>query len=119
MRVSVGLAVLLLPLLLVLPGTAQQNRPAESFFTGISPRDIQFKNVNTGQMLKPADLSKFMHPQRQMTPINASRAFHTVSSTSYTPKRVSAPIVNGKNNPFQPNPPKGFSLLNLLPKFGK
>jgi hypothetical protein len=107
-----ALLVGMLVLVICLPALAQDPR-ASSFFTGVNPRDIQPKNlVQPTKALKNYNLSKTMRTPAQPSVFNLSRVFPKISLGRWPPVVPSVPVLGQKDNPFQPNPPKGVNLFD-------
>lgn len=96
-----------------LSATGQQptnQPPANSFFTGVNPRNIQSKNlVQPGKALKNYNVTSALRPQPKPSVFNVGRVFPKISLASWPPTVPTVGILNQKSNPFQPNPPKGIN----------
>src|SRR5262249_4829457 len=103
MHKGLGILTLLVTLALVAPGGAQQQKPASSFFTGVDPRDIRFK---------PIDTSNAFRTPRQPKAFSLTNLFHKFTLPSWPPKVASAPILPADKNPFQKVPPKPVNIFD-------
>lgn len=101
---GLGTAALLLSLLLVLPGDAQQ-RPA---IGPISSHQIQFKLIDT-QASSIAN-SKLFRNSKPSSPFSLSRFFPKISLPLLSSKPVRTPIAAPGQNPLVPH--KGATVVN-------
>ena len=86
---------------------------ASQAFTGANPRDIQIKNlVNPGKALKDYQLNNSLRKPAQPSVFNLSHVFPKISLGTWPPKVPNVSILGAKNNPYQPNPPRGVNLFN-------
>jgi hypothetical protein len=101
---------------LVLPGLAQQpaGQPdANSFFTGVNPRNIKTTKVDTTRAMRGSSISRAMQPtsQRAMTPRSTSSFFRGVTLGTWPPKLPSFMPVK---TPSLPPATKVTSSVNLF-----
>ena len=110
MLAGIGFLAACLPVLAQTP--AQQQ--ASSFFTGVNPRNIQSKNllVQPGKGMKNYNLNQTMRKQPQSSVFNVNKVFPKITLGTWPPVVPSIPVLSTKNNPFQPNPPRGVNLFD-------
>src|SRR4051794_8553383 len=98
----------LLILLSALPLAAQApNVPAfKQTFNGVNPVQLNFKPIDTSKAAKTFNVNKPFFKAKTPTAPNLSQYFPSTKPPSNGwPGLVQRPVITGKNNPFQPNPP--------------
>jgi hypothetical protein len=95
-----------------LPAPAQQS--AGQFFNGVNPRDISFKvPPSTARAMRSMNMRAVQTPAAgQATPNLNNYLRRPISLGSWPPKVPNVFIMD--KSPYQPNPPKGNKLLDLL-----
>jgi hypothetical protein len=103
-------------LALALPALAQQSAPANSIFTGVSPREIKIVPYDFSKAMQPYNTSRSFRSAPAANPFNLSKFFRKFTLGSWPPLVAQTPVLDQKNNPFQPNPILGKNPFNLPPK---
>jgi hypothetical protein len=112
--VGCALALLGLPGLPALPALAQQGQNTGQFFNGANPRDISFKvPPSTARAMRSMNMRAMQTPSTGKGTPNLSNYFPRQMSLGTWPPKVPNVFILDKS-PYQPNPPKGKKLLDLL-----
>jgi hypothetical protein len=109
MRSGVGVMVLAAGLIVSLQAFGQS-------WTGANPRNLQFKPIDTSKAMKAFPTNKAFHTPSPVKNTGIDRFFPKLTLGSWPPRQGIVTIADGKNNPFQPNPPKGVNWFNMTGK---
>jgi hypothetical protein len=89
---------------------------AGSPFLGGPPRAMNFQPVNMKNMVGSVNTSQTMtYKAKTPTPLGLGNIFPKTPQISFPPKFSSAPQIDPRKNPFQPNLPKGRYMINPTP----
>ncbi|MCI0376921.1 MAG: hypothetical protein L0215_04900 [Gemmataceae bacterium] len=100
---------------LTVPAMAQQKQ-ANSIFTGVDPREIKTVPYDMSKALQPYNMSRSFHKAPTANPFNLSNFFRKMTLGAWPPLVAQTPVLDQKNNPFQPNPILGKNPFSLPPK---
>jgi hypothetical protein len=101
MRIGLYLfaAALVVSLAVAVTTKAQQTAPAESFFTGVNPKNIKFVPVDVTSDMKTFNVSQAFRTSRPPAPFTLSQLFPKISFPSWPLKKAATPIL--AKSPFQ------------------
>jgi hypothetical protein len=92
-----------------------QRGEAQSGFLGASPKSIQFQPINTTQNVAAPNLQNMIHTPKPPSPLGLGPLLQPPKTSLYQRNIASAPQVDPRKNPFQPNPPKSKYAINPTP----
>jgi hypothetical protein len=97
-----------------------QSRDPAAFLTGISPRDLQFKTIDTSKMVAPPPLQpdkfSFNRYFSKVLGFNLPSSFQTIFSSSRTPGiQNSSPFFTKTSQGSVPIPPSASPIQPLPP----
>jgi hypothetical protein len=130
-RAATTLFGVALTLALVVPVTAQQSanfltgqQSASTFFTGVDasaiPRHLANSPlagvpIDTNKAMKNLNINSAFRTPAQSKPFSLTNVFPKMSLGLFRPVVPNTPILNQKNNPFQPNPLVGKNPFMQTP----
>jgi hypothetical protein len=98
---------------LALPVLAQQE--ASQFFTGANPRKLKFEPINTSAAMRSQSINRsFQQRSRGFATPNLGNHVRSMSLGTWPPK-IPNVFIQQKNS-FQPNPPKGWNIIDNILK---
>lgn len=95
-RTILATSVLLASLMLLLPARGQQQ--GASFFTGVNPRQLNFKPIDVSHANRATNMSNMMRTPKQPQNFVLSNMFRSISMPTWPPKVASTPIL--KESPY-------------------
>ena len=112
MRTIIGAAAALLALAVGASAFAQS---AGNWAAGVR-RPMEFKPIDTSNAMKPFNATKAFRTTPQTRTFDFNRLFPKLTLASWPPRQAKVNILETKNNPFQPNPPKGKNPFEMPKK---
>jgi hypothetical protein len=109
-----GVILLFSGLLLAWPVLAQDRTSV--FSGGLRPQAVTMKPMDTTRVMTPPQMSRYpsFSPHK---PMSGTSFFPKLSFGNWPPRLPTPSVVSGKNNVFQPTPPKGKNPFDVfLPK---
>lgn len=110
-----GFAAAILGCALALPVLAQQDAgPFFNTFNGVNPRNISMQvPASTSRAMRSMNMRSLQSPKAGLVTPNINSHFPRTMSLGTWPPKVPEVFIL-KKSPYQPNPPKGNSFLDLL-----
>ncbi|MBI3409839.1 MAG: hypothetical protein HY040_15985 [Planctomycetes bacterium] len=105
--------VIVLGICLPVLAQSRQNADPATMITGAKPINIQSNNlVHPGKAMKDYKLNNNLRTPAQPSVFNLKNVFPKISLGTWPPRVPNVSILGAKNNPYQPNPPRGVNLFN-------